>query len=470
MRPVPSSDDGQTAKRGQQPQDGCVEAGALDGARADELVVARVDPGAAADVRRGEQIEQRLLRAGPIGPGRGRRRLPRLAVHLVARSLVSEQLRRDRAHDVAIEERSQLAGIGHLAHGRGRELPAGAHLLDCGQLLRLDDSHHSLLALGDHDLPRLHVLLAERDAVEVDVDSLAAFGHLRQRGGEPGRAAVLQRHDQVALDELGRDLDQLLAVERVADLDRGPLLGIVLAELLAGEHARAADPVAARRGAVEDDEVPRPLRARRLDAVGRQEPDAHRVHEAVVAVRLVEDRVAADRGDSDAVPVVADARDGALELPARLTEAQPVEQRNRARAHGDDVAEDPADPGRSALKRLHRARVVVALDLERDRLTLAEVDHARVLARPLQHACAFRRKAAQQRRRVLVRAVLRPEQREDGELEMVRLAAQQLLDTVELPVGQPEGAVKRLFRDRRQVVQSSAASGLLVTRPPMDSL
>ena len=148
-------------------------------------------------------------------------------------------------------------------------------------------------------------------------------------------------------------------------------------------------------------------------------------------------------------------------MPARLAEAQPVEQRDRARAHGDDVPEDAADPGRSALERLDRARVVVALDLERDRLAVAEVDHARVLARPLQHACALRGKAAQQRRRVLVRAVLRPEQREDGELEMVRLAAQQLLDTVELPVGQPEGAVKRLFRDRRQVVQSSAGSGSL---------
>ena len=44
---------------------------------------------------------------------------------------------------------------------------------------------------------------------------------------------------------------------------------------------------------------------------------------------------------------------------------------------------------------------------------------------------------------------------------MVRLASQELLDTVELPVGQPEGTVQRLFRDRGQVVQSSAACGSL---------
>jgi hypothetical protein len=41
---------------------------------------------------------------------------------------------------------------------------------------------------------------------------------------------------------------------------------------------------------------------------------------------------------------------------------------------------------------------------------------------------------------------------------MVRLALEQLLDTVEFPVGQPEGTVERLFRDRRQRVESSLAA------------
>jgi hypothetical protein len=46
--------------------------------------------------------------------------------------------------------------------------------------------------------------------------------------------------------------------------------------------------------------------------------------------------------------------------------------------------------------------------------------------------------------------VLRPEQREDRQLEVVRLALEQLADTVELPIGEAEGAVKRLFCDPRQ--------------------
>jgi hypothetical protein len=57
---------------------------------------------------------------------------------------------------------------------------------------------------------------------------------------------------------------------------------------------------------------------------------------------------------------------------------------------------------------------------------------------------------------VLVAAVLRPEQREDRELEVVRIPSEELLDTVELPVGQTEGAVER-FRDR---AQKATVSGL----------
>jgi hypothetical protein len=104
----------------------------------------------------------------------------------------------------------------------------------------------------------------------VDVDAGAVARHLGERGSEPGGAAILQRLDQAALDELDRDLDQLLPGERVADLDGGPLLRGALAELLAREHARAADPVTARRRTVEDDEVAGRSRGRARDAVGGQ--------------------------------------------------------------------------------------------------------------------------------------------------------------------------------------------------------
>jgi hypothetical protein len=53
-------------------------------------------------------------------------------------------------------------------------------------------------------------------------------------------------------------------------------------------------------------------------------------------------------------------------------------------------------------------------------------------------------------RRVLVAAVLGPQDGEDGELECVRVSTQELLDPLELPVGETERAVKGLFDDGAQ--------------------
>jgi hypothetical protein len=85
--------------------------------------------------------------------------------------------------------------------------------------------------------------------------------------------------------------------------------------------------------------------------------------------------------------------------------------------------------------------VIVRLDLERDGRPVVEVEDAGVLARPLQDALARRRQPLQERRRVLVAAVLRPEEREDRELEVVRIAPEQLPDTARFPVRQAKGAV-----------------------------
>jgi hypothetical protein len=103
--------------------------------------------------------------------------------------------------------------------------------------------------------------------------------------------------------------------------------------------------------------------------------------------------------------------------------------------------------------------VVVALDLECDGLAAAQVDDACVFARPLEDARRVGREAPQERRRMLVGAVLRPQEREDGELEVVRLAAEQFADSVELPVREAERAVERLFCDPRQRPESSCACG-----------
>jgi hypothetical protein len=68
----------------------------------------------------------------------------------------------------------------------------------------------------------------------------------------------------------------------------------------------------------------------------------------------------------------------------------------------------------------------------------------------LEHARAVARQAAEEERRVLVAAVLGPEEREHRELEVVRLTVEQRDDASELPVREAEPAMERVFRDGAQ--------------------
>ena len=233
--------DGNAAIAGKQVQNRRVEPGPPHRPRLDELVVLLVDPRLAL-----------VICGGNRPPGPLRLRLP---LDLVARALVRQERRRNRPLEVAPEEATELACVGDGPDHGVMQLPLVEHRLGLGQPRRLDDPDHALLALGDHDLPGLEIFFAERHPVEVDVDAGAVSGHLGQRRGEACGAAVLERGDEPALDELERRLDQLLARERIADLNGRPLLLGSFTELLAGEDGGAADSVAAGGRPVEDDEV-----------------------------------------------------------------------------------------------------------------------------------------------------------------------------------------------------------------------
>ena len=164
----------------------------------------------------------------------------------------------------------------------------------------------------------------------------------------------------------------------------------VLAEFGRG-HRRAVDAVAPGLGADIDHEVSRPGGGRIEDAVGARQPDAHRVDQDVAVIGGVELALAADRRHADAIAVAADpGHDPRDEMAGQrmvgAAEAQRIEQRDRARAHREHVAQDAADPGRRALIRLDERGVVVALDLEDDRVAVADIDDPGILARSADHA------------------------------------------------------------------------------------
>ena len=210
--------------------------------------------------RRAEQRAQRSIRGRPpcVAGERARRRggPGACARHLVARAAVDEGARpgcrrpsRRRGSSAACRRPSTSPMAVRV------DLPAAADVLDLGQRARarrppairscdseIMISNGSMSCLAQRDTRRGRCRCRPRRCAAISDG----------RGGQPGGAEVLQRLEQAALEQLERALDQLLARERVADLHARALLGRALAEALRGEHAGAADAVAAgarrRRG------------------------------------------------------------------------------------------------------------------------------------------------------------------------------------------------------------------------------
>ena len=365
-------------------------------------------------VRRAQQRHQGLAerepvrRAGqPLGAVLGQRVEGRRAGHraLVDRA-VGGGLRRDPHDRGAAPGHRQQAVLGHLADHRRLDVPLGADLHEGVDEVRPDHRHHPLLRLAHQDLGRGEARVAERDRVQVDAHAAVAAGRqLGRRAGDARRAQVLNALDQPLGEELEAALDQELLQERVADLNRRTLGGLAVgvAERRAGQHRRPADAVRPGPRAEQHDLVARPVGRGLLQVAVPHEAHAERVHQRVAGVAGVEDELAADVGQAEAVAVERDARDDSGQHPGgvvRVRRAEPerVHDRDRARAHRDDVPDDAADAGRRALVRLDEGRVIVALDLEGDRVILADVDHARVRADPASRCRAWSASGARLRR------------------------------------------------------------------------
>jgi hypothetical protein len=439
-------------------------------------VVLLVERPARGEVGRGQQGEERVAHRCVGSELPRRRRVERggraLRREVVDRAVVDERRDRHVADElVAVEDPHPPRG-GDLANGRAVDLPPAAHGQHVVEPLRRADAQHPLLRLGDHDLEGLHVGLAQRHAADVEVDADAALGgHLGRRRGQPGGPEVLEGDEQAALEQFERALHELLAGERIADLDGGALVTVGVAELGAGQHRRAADAVAPGRGAEEHDDVAHAGRRGADHALVRRQPEGHRVDEAVVLVRGLEVDLAADRRHADRVAVVADAGDGVVEQVARalralgLAEAQRVEHRDRPRAEGEDVAQDAAHAGGGALEGLDRARVVVRLDLEGADQPAADVDGAGVLAGAHDDVAALGRQRPQQPLGVLVGAVLAPQQREHGELDPIGRALELVEDQGVLGAREAEGdgvldaGQRRRLRHTQPRASRSAGTG-----------
>ena len=147
--------------------------------------------------------------------------------------------------------------------------------------------------------------------------------------------------DRVAFHQLKTSFDQQFLRKRVADLHCRPLFPGIRAEL-GGGHCGAMDAVTPRLRPDIDDRVARTSGRRIEDSVGLRDPDAHRIDQVVAVVGMVEFALAAHGRYADAIAVAADAANDARHQVAgprmiRAAKAQRIEDRDRPRAHCEDV-------------------------------------------------------------------------------------------------------------------------------------
>jgi len=293
-----------------------------------------------------------------------------------------------RFHD-AVMARDEMAGVGGLADHREVELPFLEDAFGDGLGAGLQHHQHAFLAFRQQHLIGGHGVLADGHEIEVEVDTDPAFVcHLNRGRGEPGGAHVLNGDDGVFRHELQAGFQQELLGERVAHLHGGPFLLRRVVELR-GRHGGAVNAVAAGLGAHIDHGEADALRGGLEDAASVHDPNAHGVDQNVVVVASIEIRLAADRGHAHAVAVVPDAGDDAGHQVPRLgmvgcAETQRVQIGDGPGAHRKDIAHNAADAGRRTLIGLDVRGVVVALHLEDGSLAVPEIDHAGILAGPLQ--------------------------------------------------------------------------------------
>ena len=354
---------------------------------------------------------------------------------VIDRRFVAQFLDRQVGHHLAVVLDDETLARRGVADDREIEAPLAEDVFRFLFLLRLQHHEHALLALGQHHLVGAHAALAGRHRIEVEIDAEIALGaHLHRRAGQPRRAHVLNGDDAVLRHDLQAGFQQQLLRERIADLHGGTLLLAVVVELRR-RHGRAVNAVAAGLGAEIDDRHVHAGRGGKEDAVAARQPHRHGVDQDVAVVAGMEAHLPADRRNTKGIAVAANAGDHARHQVPRLrmlrrAEAQRVEAGDRARAHGEDVAQNAADAGGRALIGLDEARVVMAFHLEDDGLSVADVDDAGILARPHQHPRRLGRQPAQVDARRLVGTVLVPHRREDAELGEGRLAPDQLQDAL----------------------------------------
>ena len=233
----------------------------------------------------------------------------------------------------------------------------------------LNHYEHALLRFRQKNFPGMHARLAGRNPVKMNRHSdLASCTHFSSGTGNACSSHVLHAHHGSRLGQLHGGLEKQLLLKRVANLNRGYVVGGVFGQVF-GRKGGSVDAVAARRRTDNVDGVAHPASLGADLLAHFHDSGRECIHQRILLVAVVKVDLAADGRNSEAVAVVPNALDHAIDQPlgavgSRIAKAKGIQLSNWAGTHGENVAVDSAHSRRSTLVGLHGRRVVVRLNFE----------------------------------------------------------------------------------------------------------
>ena len=166
-------------------------------------------------------------------------------------------------------------------------------------------------------------------------------------------------------------------MKRVAYLNRGYVVGGIFAQVF-GRKSGSVDSVAARRRSDYVDGVAHTARLGADLLAHFNDSGRECIHQRILLVAVVKIDLAADSRNTEAVAVVANALDHAVNQPfgavrAGIAKAKGIQLSNGAGTHGKNIAVDSAHSRRSTLVGLHSRWVVVRLNFKGTGQSVANV-------------------------------------------------------------------------------------------------
>ena len=301
------------------------------------------------------------------------------------------------------------------------KVPFVEHGFGFGLKLGAQNHQHAFLGFGQHHFVGGHVEFAGWHFFKVQTHTkVALVAHFNRGTGQARGTHILDRDHGTGGHQFKRGFHQALFGEGVTDLHCGAFVFDRVVKF--GRcHCGTANTVAAGfRTKVHNGHADAGgCGVENLVCVGQTGGKC--VHKAVAVIGRVKADFAANGRHAKAVAVAANACDHTVHQLARLVvigrpEAERVHGCDGTGTHCKDIAQNAANAGRRTLIGFDIRRVVVAFHLEDQRLTVTDINDARVFAGAANDLRSFGGQGAQPFLGRLIGTMFVPHRREDPKL------------------------------------------------------